>query len=75
VCYNCYNNNVKVVITKGGYEKLMTEIEKLITQVGELVWMEINEVKEVNYKRNKKITSFYVIMLNGSKYILNLKAV
>ncbi|MCL2861851.1 MAG: hypothetical protein FWE22_05525 [Firmicutes bacterium] len=53
----------------------MTEIEKLITQVGELVWMEINEVKEVNYKRNKKITSFYVIMLNGSKYILNLKAV
>jgi len=54
----------------------MSEIEKLTTKMGELVNMEIPEVKGIEYsnKREEEITSFEVTMINGNNYIVSVNA-
>jgi len=53
----------------------MTDIEKLITKIGELVATEIKEVKAVNYSGDKdlEITAFTMTLKNGLQYSVNFK--
>ncbi|MCL2861463.1 MAG: hypothetical protein FWE22_03530 [Firmicutes bacterium] len=55
----------------------MTEIEKLTTQIGELVNTDIPKVKEINYTNEKHelITTFQITMLDGNCYEIKLKDV
>lgn len=50
----------------------MTQIEKLLTQVGELVATEIDEVKSVTYPDAEQ-TAFEITMNDGKKYIVQIK--
>ncbi|MCL2860889.1 MAG: hypothetical protein FWE22_00535 [Firmicutes bacterium] len=55
----------------------MTEIEKLMTQIGEFVSCEMPGVKDIAYAREKnyEITTFKITMINGNCYELKIKSV
>jgi len=51
----------------------MSDIEILMTTVGELVACDIEEVDRVEYAKDKKPT-FIIFMMSGKRYLLELKA-
>jgi len=54
----------------------MSEVEKLTTEIGELVSMEIDEVEKVEYtKENDKLVAFIIFMKSGKKYLLAISEV
>ena len=53
----------------------MPEIEILTTKIGELVSCEIEEVDKVEYEREKGLTAFTIIMQDGKRYALEIKAI
>lgn len=52
----------------------MSEIEILMTTVGELVACEIDEVDRVEYNKDKEC-SFSIVMLSGKRYSLEINAI
>jgi len=50
----------------------MSETEKLIIQIGELISTEVDEVDKVEYARGKE-TAFTIVMKNGKRYALQIR--
>lgn len=52
----------------------MTESEKILTQIGEYVYTEIDEVNRVEYIKEKDImTGFTIVMENSKEYTVEIK--
>ena len=53
----------------------MKDCENILVQIGELVCVEIEEVKDVvyNVKENGKRSSFTIIMKDGRKFTVEVK--
>lgn len=52
----------------------MTETEKIITQIGEFVYTEIDDVNRIEYTKDKdELTAFTVFMENGKRYAVHIK--
>jgi len=49
----------------------MADIEKLLASIGEFVYVEMGDVKELNYGKSE--TSFTFTMNNGKTYTLEIK--
>ena len=60
--------------SKKGGTKEVTEIEILMTTIGELVYTEMDEVDKIEYAKDK-LSAFTIVMLNGKRYMLELKPV
>lgn len=52
----------------------MTKVEKLTIEIGELVSLKIDEVRKVEYLKNKK-SSLVIIMKNGKRYLLKIEPI
>lgn len=52
----------------------MTEVEKILTQIGEFVYTEIDEVNRVEYTQRENIlTALTIVMKSGKEYIVEIK--
>ncbi len=66
-----YNIGVHNKIYK---EVKVTESEKILTQIGEYVYTEIDEVNRVEYIKEKDImTGFTIVMENSKEYTVEIK--
>lgn len=55
----------------------MTNVEKLIIQIGELVATEIDQIKDINYldDKNIELDSFLMTLKCGQKYSVEIKRI
>jgi len=52
----------------------MIEIEKLLTQIGEFAYTEIDEVSRIEYVKEKDILNMFIIIMDsGKQYSLEIK--
>ena len=53
----------------------MTEIEKVLAQIGEFVFVEMGGIKSINYETDEdgKQTSFMMLTDDGKEYIIGIK--
>ena len=65
-----------VFVQKGSYNVLINHrrnaMEELLTKIGELVSMEIDEVKDVEYLDKEMGYMFYINLEDGRKVLLSL---